>query len=168
MNEIRIIALVLITGSAVLDDLYRGRISNGIIMTGLLWGVLYQIFSEGMIGLMVFLGGVLLPAILMAGLYYFRMIGAGDIKLLSVIGGFLGPIAVLSCMVTSILFGGLISLTIMICHHNFGQRYICFSEYIYDYSKNKKWNPYLARVEAKAKFCFSIPVLLAVLWHVAG
>ena len=168
MSDIRSIALILITGSAMLDDLSRGRISNGIIMTGLLWGALYQSFSGGMTGLLIFLGGVLLPVILMSGLYYFRMIGAGDIKLFSVIGGFLGPMTVLSCMVISVLLGGLISLTIMICHHNFSQRFIYFSEYIYNYSKDKKWNPYMARVDVNAKFCFSVPVLFSVLWYMAG
>lgn len=168
MNQIRILALVLLTGIAVLDDLHRGKISNGIIVTGLLWGAVYQLLAVGILGITCFLGGLLLPLLLLAGLYYFRMIGAGDMKLLAVIGGFLGPIEGLSCMVVSIFLGGLISLVIMIRQHNFGQRMFCLVEYVSDYSRNKEWKPYLKEVGAEGRFCFSVPVFLAVLWCVMG
>lgn len=166
MEEMRVIAMIVIVGLAVLDDLYRGRIGNGIIVTGLLWGALYQVLAKGVLGLTCFWGGALLPVLLLAGVYYFRMIGAGDVKLLAVIGGFLGPWDVLVCMVSSILLGGLISLAIMISHHNFSQRLICFSEYMNDYFRNRRWSSYMEQVDEAGRFCFSVPVLLAVLWQV--
>lgn len=168
MNQIRILALVLLTGAAVLDDLYRGKISNGIIVTGLLWGAVYQVLTRGILGIPCFLGGFLMPLLLLSGLYYFRMIGAGDMKLLAVIGGFLGPIDGFNCMVVSVFLGGLISLVIMIRHHNFGHRMFCLAEYVSDYSRNKEWKPYLKEVGAEGRFCFSVPVFLAVLWCVMG
>lgn len=165
MKEMQAVAVVVVTGLAVLDDLCRGRIGNGIIVTGLLWGAVYQVLVKGMLGMTCFLGGALLPVLLFAGLYYFRMIGAGDVKLLAVIGGFWGPWGVLSCMICSILLGGLISLMIMISHHNFGQRLMCFSDYMDDYSRNRRWSSYMERVDAAGRFCFSVPVFLAVLWQ---
>lgn len=168
MKEIQTISLVLIVGAAALCDLRSGRIPNGLIVTGLLWGAAYQIIANGAMGAVLFLGGILLPAVLFGAVYYFRMIGAGDIKLLCMIGGFLGPLSCFSCMVASILFGGLISLAVMLRHHNFCQRLLCFSEYISDYSREKHWKPYLAGTGENARFCFSVPVLLGVLCYVGG
>lgn len=143
MEKMWVIAMVVVAGLAVLDDLYRGRIGNGIIVTGLLWGALHQVLSKGIIGLTCFWGGVLLPVLLLAGVYYFRMIGAGDVKLLAVVGGFLGPWDVFVCMVSSIFMGGLISLAVMISHHSFSQRLSCFTEYMNDYFSNRRWSSYM-------------------------
>lgn len=168
MYEIRNVALILIVGVAVLDDLNRGKISNGIILTGLLWGVMYQIFQRGIIGSLLFLGGVLLPLVLMSGLYYFRMIGAGDIKLLSVIGGFLGPAGIFFCMLQSLFWGGLVSLGYMIFHRNFYDRFLFLMEYVSTYSQKKKWSSYMEQVGEDARFSFSIPVFLGVFLQICG
>lgn len=160
------VSLILITGCAVLDDLYRGRISNGIIVTGLFWGAAYQLLNRGLVGLICFLGGVFLPLLLLAGLYYFRMIGGGDLKLFAVIGGFLGPAEVFFCMVTTILLGGLIALFLMLHRQNFFERMLFLSTYLAAYSRERRWRSYLAQTGAEARFCFSIPVFLAVLWYV--
>lgn len=168
MKEIQMISLVCIVGTAMLCDLRSERIPNGLIATGLLWGAAYQIFENGAMGIVLFFGGVFLPAIIFGGIYYFRMIGAGDIKLLCMVGGFVGPLDCFSCITTAILFGGLISLAIMLRYHNLCQRLICFSEYINNYSKEKQWKPYLADTGENARFCFSIPVMFGVLCYVGG
>lgn len=168
MRELSILSLLCVTVAAVLFDLKDGRIPNGIIVTGLLWGNAYQLFSRGIMGVTVFLGGMLLPVLLFGAVYYFRMIGAGDIKLLCVAGGFLGPSSCFACIVKALLFGGLISLAVMIRRRNFCRRLLCFSGYINDYSKNKEWKPYLKKAGDDARFCFSIPVLLGVLCCIGG
>ena len=168
MKEIQILSLLCIAGAAVLLDLQRGRIPNGIIATGILWGGAYQLFANGAMGILLFLGGIFLPLLLFGGLYYFRMIGAGDIKLLCVAGGFLGPSDCFSCITAALLFGGMISLVIILRRHNFSRRLICLSDFINQYSKEKQWSPYLAGVEEDARFCFSLPVLLGILCYIGG
>lgn len=168
MKEIQIISLVCIAGSAVLADLRSGRIPNGLILTGILFGAAYQIFANGAMGMVLFMGGCLLPVILFSWVYYFRMIGAGDIKLLCMVGSFIGPLDCFYCIVAAILFGGVISLAVMLHHHNLCQRLFCFSEYIRDYSSEKQWKPYLTRAGSDARFCFSIPVMLGVLCYIGG
>lgn len=168
MTEIQNISLLCIVVTAVLFDLKLGKIPNGVIVTGLMWGFFYQFFSLGGMGPVLFLGGCCFPILLLGILYYFRMIGAGDIKLLSVVGGFLGPHGCFSCTVSAILFGGAISLAIMIRRHMIGQRLLYFSKYIMDYSREKQWKSYLSGVGEDARLNFSFPVLLAVLCYMGG
>lgn len=166
VKESFVLPLLVITGAAVLDDLYRGKISNGIIVTGFFWGAAYQLLGRGLAGMICFFGGSLLPLLLMAGLFYFRMIGAGDLKLLAVIGGFLGPVQVLVCILTAFLLGGMIALFLMLRRQNIFERFTCLFTYVLLYAREKKWQPYPVQANAGATFCFSVPVFLAVLWYV--
>ena len=61
-------------------------------------------------GLLLFLGGACIPVVLGAGIYYFRMMGAGDMKLWAVVGGFLGPQRAVYCMIASLFVGAVLSI----------------------------------------------------------
>ncbi len=168
MREVRIVALLCITMAAVLCDLRSGRIPNALIVTGLLCGFAYQILANGLIGVLLFLGGSGLPALLFSVLFFFRMIGAGDIKLLCVPGAFLGPVHGLACLIFAVLSGGLISLILMVRHGNMYVRLQYFSEYVSSYCRDKIWRPYLSGADEDARFCFSVPILLGVLCYIGG
>lgn len=168
MNEIQNISLLVIVMAAVLCDLQSRRIPNGIIATGLAWGLVQQLFSHGWIGIILFGGGCLIPVMVFGVLYYFRMIGAGDIKLLGVLGGFLGPYTCISITLTALLFGGLIALFLLIRGHLFVQRFYYLADYISHYSNKKEWKSYLSGVGEEARFCFSVPVLLSLLCYIGG
>lgn len=162
MHAIGRITVVLITGLAMMDDLYRGKISNGFIVSGLILGILYQIFANGILGGVIWLGGTLFPIVILSGLYFFRMIGAGDIKLLAVAGSFVGPVRVWYCLVWSLIFGAVIVLGILYKKQNFLERIKFFGAYMNSCMKKKQWVPYLPQVNEDGKFCFSIPIFLAV------
>lgn len=168
MIEIQLLALLCVVMTAVLFDLQRGRIPNSVIVTGVLLGGAYHLFTGGILGTMIFLGGVFLPVVLFGAFYYFRMIGAGDVKLLCVVGGFLGPSACFSCIVAAVLSGGVISMVLMAHRHNFNQRLVCFSDYVSRCSKDGRWNSYLEGTQEDAKLCFSVPVLLGILYYMGG
>lgn len=166
MFEIHIILLLCLTVAAVLSDLKEGRIPNGIIAAGLACGFLYHIFTSGAAGIILYLGGVILPLLIFGVFYYFRMIGAGDIKLLCMAGGFLGLSGCFACIKWSIFFGGLISLALMLRRRNMEERLAYFAEYVSRYSKERKWRPYMSGTKEDARFCFSVPILLAVLCRI--
>lgn len=65
------------------------RISNRLIVSGLIWGFALRIMGEGSAGAVHFLVNISIPVILLFLLFQLRALGAGDIKLLSVAGGFL-------------------------------------------------------------------------------
>lgn len=168
LKVIQIMSLLLLTETAVLCDLGKGNIPNELIMAGLGFSVIYQYFSAGIMGLMLCMGGMILPVILLGPLYYFRMIGAGDVKLFCVLGGFLGPGLCFQCIVRAILAGGVISLLILVYYKNFTERLFYFLNYIDEYLETGNWKPYLPGVSEQARFCFSIPVLFSVLCYIGG
>lgn len=168
MNDIQKFSVLIVVMAAVLCDLHKRCIPNGIIATGLAWGFFYQCIFGGGIGICLFLGGILIPVLVLGWLYYFRMIGAGDIKLLSVVGGFLGPYACMKNMITALFFGGMIALWIMVRRCLVWERLLYLAEYMNDYVQKKEWRPYLCEVEESARFSFSVPVLFAVLCYIGG
>lgn len=163
LDEVHMMLLLCLAGAAVLADLKTGRIPNGIIAAGLGCGMFYQIFENGPAGAVLYLGGAALPVLVFAGLYYFRMIGAGDIKLLCMAGGFFGPSGCFSCIVRAVFLGGAISLALMLLRRNAGQRAAFFAEYVEEYSRERRWRPYAENAGEDAKFCFSVPVLFGII-----
>ena len=165
---IQVLSLLLVVQAAVLCDLDRGRIPNVLILAGLGMGFIYQSVLAGVTGIILFLGGVFLPILVFGPLYYFRMIGAGDIKLMSVIGAFMGPAVCFSCMLGAVLAGGVLSFALVLYHRDLAARLFCLADYVREYRSTGVWKPYLEQVDQHAKFCFSVPVLVSVLYHVGG
>ena len=66
---------------AVFWDLWKGKIPNALIVAGLSAGWCFQLTDKGIYGALDFLGGAIFPLLLLGILFYFRMFGAGDIKL---------------------------------------------------------------------------------------
>ncbi|MCD8347839.1 MAG: prepilin peptidase [Lachnospiraceae bacterium] len=157
------LSLTGIAVTAVLCDLWTERIPNAVIFVGLAMGLVYQLYAEGFVGMILYLGGVMLPILLFGTLYFFRMMGAGDIKLLCVAGGFLGPAGIFSCIVRSVFAAAVISVVILYRNHTLESRLLYFWKYVTDYSATGQWKPYMDGVDERAKFCFSVPVLIGIL-----
>lgn len=166
MKEIQMITLVSLCTAAVLADIRSGKIPNSMTGTGLVMGLAYQVLDKSGLGIPLYFGGVLLPVVLLGILYYFRMIGAGDIKLLCMIGGFLGPSGCFSCLSGAVLLGGVVSLAVIVIRGIGWERWIYLTGYISEYSRTGQWKSYMAGTKPEAGFCFSVPVLMSVLWYV--
>lgn len=161
-------AVCAISLAAVLTDVRTRRIPNGLIGTGLLLAFGFQLFQWGILGIVTFLGGAGLPILLLWGLYYFRMLGAGDLKLFAVLGGFLGSAEVIPCMVTAFLAGGICALGLMLARGNLLSRFEYFWNYVRDYYRNRQWKPYRQKGQEDGEFCFTIPIFLSVLCWIGG
>lgn len=160
--------LVLFSAAAVCMDLHRQRIDNGWIVVGYLLGIFCRIREYGLKGVGLFLIGSAVPILLFYFLFLFRMIGAGDIKLFSVIGGLIGPRAVLICMGAALGFGAVFSLAVLILCGNLFSRLRYFAEYINQLRKTKKIVPYMIRGSRMENIHFSVPILMSVLLYVGG
>ena len=88
---------------AVAADFREMRISNRLIASGLMMGLALRILGEGGAGIVHFLVNISIPVILLFLLFQLRVIGAGDIKLFSVAGGFLSMRQLLYCLLYVIL-----------------------------------------------------------------
>ncbi len=159
--------LLAVTGAAVLWDIRTGKVPNFLIAAGLGTASWFRLTELGIFGFWRFLGGSALPLLLLAVLFYFRMLGAGDIKLFCVIGGFLGTERVFICMALSFLMGAVISLVLLIKRSIFKARVLYFFAYIGKLYQTGKYSPY-RRKDREAEFCFTLPVFFSVLLCVGG
>lgn len=162
------ILLLGIAAAALITDIRTGKIPNALILTGYVIGWSYQIADKGILGLLVFSGGAVLPIFLLGIIYYFRMMGAGDIKLLSVLGGIMGLSQIFLCILTAILTGGIISVVLVLKRRNLKKRIWYFFDYFREYKKTKVWKSYRNLNSSKSHFYFTIPILISVILYVGG
>ncbi len=157
------IYLIPFQAAAVLCDIYQRKIPNTLITAGLITGAAYQWSAKGPPGILSFACGALLPLLILGILHYFRMLGAGDIKLLMMSGGFFGAAGSLKCICLSFLAAGALSLAVLVKHRILWRRLQYFVQYIINYRQSGKWTPYIREQEDPAYLYFSIPVLLGSL-----
>ena len=65
------------------------KISNRLIVCGLIWGLVLKIWGNGYVGILYFILNITIPVVLLFLLFQMHALGAGDIKLFSLVGGFL-------------------------------------------------------------------------------
>lgn len=104
------IALAAVLAWASFSDVRSRRIPNPAILCG--WAaalLLNSLLPEG-IGFASSLLGLLAGLIALMPLYMLRLLGAGDVKLFSVVGAFLGPYHLVGAGLLMLVAGGVLSL----------------------------------------------------------
>lgn len=150
-------------------DLKDEKIPNNWILTGWTAGILFQLFLNGVIKIPYFLSGALLPIVMLFPLFTVRMLGAGDIKLLSVLGVFMGPVKIFICILYSFLCGAVLSFAFLIFCHSLFDRMQYFITYFQRFIHLKQRIPY--RLPGKKRpehLHFSVAVLMGVLLWIGG
>lgn len=119
---------ILIT--AIVTDVRKGRISNRLMIAGLLAGIILQTAAQGAAGVGTWLSGVSIPVILCSILFFMRALGAGDVKLFSVIGGLSDLKTIWYCMLFAFVAGAVLACLKMVRKRIFWSRIFCFRDYI--------------------------------------
>lgn len=121
-------------GSALGYDFYCKKIPNFIILAGLTAACAGALLVSGLIGLAVCLGGIAVPFVMLYIPYMVKGLGAGDVKLICVIGGFLGPLYafrfVLLVLFCGAVIGGIkIAFETLVSRHKYvvGKTYFRFT-----------------------------------------
>ncbi len=129
------------------------------ILFGLIIGLIYRICMEGAAGILTFLIQSILPVILLFLLFRMRALGAGDIKLFSLIGCFCSFEELFYCIAASFVVGAIFSLLKMLADRTLYFRIWRFFHYLYQLCINRQFEPYWAdRKEADNIIHFSIAV----------
>jgi prepilin peptidase CpaA len=105
------ILMLLLTGAAVYD--YRShRIPNWVVLSGALFGVIYNtaLPPSPHDNILFPLAGLGLGLLLFLPLYLVRAMGAGDVKLLAMVGAFLGPGETFHAALAIMIVGGVLSI----------------------------------------------------------
>ena len=113
--------LLIILFFAVISDVKRRKIPNFLILFGLISSLFFNLFSPQGIGFIQWVVGVLIGFICFFPLYFIRAMAAGDVKLMMVVGGFVGFPLVLSAALYSYVAGGILALVIVLGKGQFKQ-----------------------------------------------
>ncbi len=93
-------------------DVRSHRIPNWLVAAGVVCGLaLNGLLSTGL-GMVVALQGLGLGVLLLLPLYVLRAMGAGDVKLMGMVGAFVGPQAIIGITLLTFLAGGVMALLV--------------------------------------------------------
>ena len=155
-------------GCAALMDIQRAKVDNGWLLFCVLVSLFTRIWKMDVSSLETWICGLLVPILILGILFIFRMLGAGDIKLLSVIGSMIGPTKILNCISYSFLIGAVISATLMISSGIVCQRILYLLHYISVYFKTGKREPYYKSGMPLENFHFTVSIFLSALLYAGG
>jgi prepilin peptidase CpaA len=108
--EISLAILLLLLAVAVVFDVKSHRIPNWLVFPGALVGLAYHTFSSYGIGAIASLEGLAVGLVAFLPLYIIRAMGAGDVKLMAMVGAYLGPASAFGAVLTVFIAGGVLAI----------------------------------------------------------
>jgi prepilin peptidase CpaA len=120
LSSLPLLLLFALLVAAVAHDVRARRIPNAIVFPGALAALLLHaalpagqgLFGVPMggLGIMSALGGLALGLAVLMPMYALRLMGAGDVKLLAMVGAFVGAGDILAVAIATLLAGGVLAL----------------------------------------------------------
>ncbi len=165
-SVLRCTMMIFFPAAAAYADLRTGRIPNALTFSFFGLSLLLRILENGPAGLLLFCAGAS-PAFLLLIAYRFRMIGAGDIKLLLCVGSLWSFRESLLILFAILLCGGVFSLLRMYRYHMFSERFGYFFRYLQTVCRSGTILPYRKSGRRPENLPFAVPVFvgsLVFLW----
>jgi prepilin peptidase CpaA len=110
ISDPRLAPMILLLLAAAVTDVRTWRIPNGLVVAGTFFGLLGQMLAPSGHGIAFALAGVLTGLLLPLPLYCLRGLAAGDVKLLGMVGAYLGAADTLAAVVLTFLAGGVLAV----------------------------------------------------------
>jgi prepilin peptidase CpaA len=109
--------LVALLAAAAAIDWRTYRVPNWLTVGGMTFGLLYNGVAHGLgSGLLPALAGLAAGLALLLPLYALRIMGAGDVKLMAMVGAFLGISQIAQVVLCTFIAGGIAALVFAIWH----------------------------------------------------
>lgn len=106
-------ALLVLLLVATCDDLVEQRIPNSLVASGIALALAIGALHGGTTGVSWALAGMLLGATILLPFYLLGGMAAGDVKLMAMAGGFLGPSAVILAAGISLAMGCILGISVL-------------------------------------------------------
>jgi prepilin peptidase CpaA len=141
-------------------DIRNNKIYNMVLLPFIIVGLLLNFIFGGMHrGVDSLIGGII-PIIVFAPLFIFKMLGAGDIKLFSTIGFLMGWNFLLNNIIYSFIAGGIVSIIVIVIRKNFLKRIKYFFSFLFNLILSKSMLDY---EKGNGKFPFAIAILFGTI-----
>ena len=109
------VSLAILLAVAIWTDIQVRKIPNWLILTGLVISFSFQIVA-GSVGLSAWCIGLLIGFCALFPMYLMRAMGAGDVKLMAMVGAFIGPGYAIGAVLATLLSGGVLAIGFALCH----------------------------------------------------
>lgn len=152
----------------MLMDIRYTCVDNGWLLFMLGIGFLAKLYAEGWNSILPFGAGVIFPFLILIVLYYFRMLGPGDIKLFCVLGGMLGVKEIGMLMLYALFLGGFLSVLILIFCGNIHDRGKYLLSYIMECIDTGSVKPYYKKGMQLENFHFTVPIFMSTMLYAGG
>lgn len=163
----KVLCLLLVLLVAVWKDISTYKIPNRLILVSWFVGISWNSIQYGFYGFLYSFLGLLVPILLLFFLFIFRMLGAGDIKLLSTVGVFYGGLFAIEVVYYSLLFASVQAFFLVFRRKNIKDRIVYFLKFFRKESSKVRMRNYSQGSEASDKnyymIHFSVSILLAFL-----
>lgn len=119
------VLLALLVAAAVSDS-RSGRVPNWLVFGGALYAVVYNAFFPLYprdIGALFALGGLAVGLAAFLPAYLFRIMGAGDVKLMAMVGAFLGTWSTVGAVLSTLIAGGVLALALALWGRRLGRMF---------------------------------------------
>lgn len=116
--------------AAAICDAKTFKIPNQLVILGLITGLYLSLTKSGALGLKFFCFNAIWPVILLYLLFILGGLGAGDIKLFSVMSTMVGPMLTAKTVLFSIFLAGSVALSFCIKERRIVSRKLHYSYYI--------------------------------------
>ncbi len=104
------IAPILLSAFGGIYDIATKRIPNWITFSGMAFGLATQLFLFGLPGAIASILGILAGFAIFSPIYFFGYMGAGDVKLLMLVGAWLGYAECGEAAIAAVLLGGVFAI----------------------------------------------------------
>lgn len=108
--DIELVALVVLVAAATIVDIREHRIPNFIVAAGMLLAISFHALAPGGQGPTFSLAGLAVGMTALMPFYVMGVMGAGDVKLMGMIGAFIGTAAVVTTVLATMVAGGILAL----------------------------------------------------------
>ncbi len=116
-----VIALTLLVLAAAAIDVRSHKIPNCLVGLGIALAAVAQWALGGSAGLLDAGAGLGIGLGLLLPMYLLGALGAGDVKLMAMVGAFLGPVGTLSAVLLILLAGGVLATAVALSKGGFAQ-----------------------------------------------
>ena len=155
-------------------DFKYDRIYNDLIVSGILLGLSIRILKYGWHDIFSAIAAMLLSFCILYPIYKIGALGAGDVKLLIMVGSFESAGKLLRMIVVSFIIGSVFSIVKMISEENFKERMLYLFSYLSDVFCTGEWELYGENLKddykkyKSNKIHFALPICFSVMLGLGG
>ncbi|WP_221568528.1 prepilin peptidase [Alkalihalobacillus sp. TS-13] len=152
------IVLLIVLIICVITDIRKRLIYNKVIFPALILSFILHLIVNGWSGLGTSLLGFLLGFGILLIPYFMGGMGAGDVKLLALIGALKGPVFVLNTSIYMALLGGLLALGVIIFSGGAFKRLKYYFHWLYGKKNGLKVPLALTKDSMKATYPYGVAI----------